>query len=46
MPCQPLSWLSFPHRSLYILNILLMRKNRLHGEEDITRELGGLWMVN
>jgi hypothetical protein len=46
MPCQPPSWLSFPHRSLYILNILLMRKKRLHGGENIKREFGGLWMVN
>jgi hypothetical protein len=46
MPCQPPSWLSFPHRSLYNLNILLIRKKRLNGEEDIKRELGGMWMEN
>jgi hypothetical protein len=42
MPCQPPSWLSFPHRSLYIPNIFLMRKKRLHGGEGIKRELGGV----
>jgi hypothetical protein len=41
-PCQLSSWLSFPYRSLYILNILLIRKKRLHGGEDIGRELGGV----
>jgi hypothetical protein len=46
MPCQPLSWLSFPHRNLYILNILLILKKRLHGGEDIKMELGCVWMVN
>jgi hypothetical protein len=46
MPFQPPSWLSFPHRSLYILNIPLMRKKRLHRGEDTRRELGGVWMVN
>jgi hypothetical protein len=39
--CQPLSLLSFTYRSLYILNVLLMRKKRLHREEDIEKEIGG-----
>jgi hypothetical protein len=46
MSCQPPYWLSFPYRNLYILNILLMRKKRLHRGEDIKRELGSIWMEN
>jgi hypothetical protein len=46
MPPQPLFWLSFPYRSLYIPNILLMRKNRLPRGEDIKKALGGMWIVN
>jgi hypothetical protein len=46
MPFQSLSGSLSPYRSLYILNILLMRKKRLHRGEAIKRELGGMWMVN
>jgi hypothetical protein len=46
MPCQPPSWFFFSHRSLHILNILLMRKKRLHGGKNIKREIVGMWMVN
>jgi hypothetical protein len=43
---QPPSWPSFPHRSLYIPNIFLVRKKRLPGGENVRNELGGVWMMN
>jgi hypothetical protein len=46
MPHHPPSCQFFPCRSLYIPNIILMRKKRLAGGEDVKKVLGGMWMAN